>query len=229
MTVVRVFQPDGRSKHRGHASQGEERELALLFLDMRGFTARTTGQLPYDVVFLLNRFFDAIVPAITAQGGTVDKYLGDGFLAVFELPASDNSAHAALRAIEGIAQALAAFNETLASEGQSPVAIGIGAHLGDVVLGEIGAAGQAPRTLIGDTVNTASRIEGATKEYKVQVFISAPLLDAAGHPVPREQMTALELRGLSRPLLAWPISEASNLSVQLARFRGFEETEVPKT
>lgn len=229
MTVVRVFQPDGRSKHRSHASQGEERELALLFLDMRGFTARTTGQLPYDVVFLLNRFFDAIVPAITAQGGTVDKYLGDGFLAVFELPASDNSAHAALRAIEGIAQALAAFNETLASEGQSPVAIGIGAHLGDVVLGEIGAAGQAPRTLIGDTVNTASRIEGATKEHKVQVFISAPLLDAAGHPVPREQMTALELRGLSRPLLAWPISEASNLSVQLARFRGFEETEVPKT
>jgi len=229
MTVVRVFQPDGRSKHRGHASQGEERELALLFLDMRGFTARTTGQLPYDVVFLLNRFFDAIVPAITAQGGTVDKYLGDGFLAVFELPASDNSAHAALRAIEGIAQALAAFNETLASEGQSPVAIGIGAHLGDVVLGEIGAAGQAPRTLIGDTVNTASRIEGATKEHRVQVFISAPLLDAAGHPVPREQMTALELRGLSRPLLAWPISEASNLSVQLARFRGFEETEVPKT
>ncbi|MGC1503175.1 MAG: adenylate/guanylate cyclase domain-containing protein [Sulfitobacter sp.] len=224
MTVMRVFQPDGRSKLRGHASQGEEKELALLFLDMRGFTARTTGQLPYDVVFLLNRFFDAIVPPINAQGGTVDKYLGDGFLAVFETSDTTSSAHAALCAIEGIAQALASFNETLASEGQSPVAIGIGAHLGDVVLGEIGAAGQAPRTLIGDTVNTASRIEGVTKEYKVQVFISDPLLLAAGHSVPKEEMNALELRGLSSPLLAWPVSEASDLTVQLARFRAFEET-----
>ena len=229
MTVMRVFQPDGRSKNRGHASQGEEKELALLFLDMRGFTARTTGQLPYDVVFLLNRFFDAIVPSINAQGGTVDKYLGDGFLAVFELPASDSSAHAALRAIEGIAQALANFNATLAREGQSPVAIGIGAHLGDVVLGEIGAAGQAPRTLIGDTVNTASRIEGVTKEFKVQAFVSAPLLAAAGHAVPQDQMKALDLRGLSSPLLAWPVQEASDLSVQLARFRSNEETQVPKS
>ncbi|MBM1690187.1 adenylate/guanylate cyclase domain-containing protein [Sulfitobacter geojensis] len=229
MTVMRVFQPDGRSKNRGHASQGEEKELALLFLDMRGFTARTTGQLPYDVVFLLNRFFDAIVPSINAQGGTVDKYLGDGFLAVFELPASENSAHAALRAIEGIAQALANFNATLAREGQSPVAIGIGAHLGDVVLGEIGAAGQAPRTLIGDTVNTASRIEGVTKEFKVQAFVSAPLLAAAGHAVPQDQMEALDLRGLSSPLLAWPVQEASDLSVQLARFRSNEETQVPKS
>ncbi|MFK7836243.1 MAG: adenylate/guanylate cyclase domain-containing protein [Sulfitobacter sp.] len=218
-TVFRVFQPDGRRKQRGHASQGEERALALLFLDMRGFTARTTGQLPYDVVFLLNRFFDAIVPPINAQGGTVDKYLGDGFLAVFETADERSSAEAALRAIEGISQALVTFNDTLASEGQSPVAIGIGAHLGDVVLGEIGAAGQAPRTLIGDTVNTASRIEGVTKEHKVQAFVSDPLLRAAGHEVPEHEMKALELRGLSAPLLAWPIIEASNLSVQLDALR----------
>ncbi|KIN62021.1 Adenylate/guanylate cyclase [Sulfitobacter noctilucicola] len=211
-TVFRVFQPDGKGKFRSHASQGEEKELALLFLDMRGFTARTTGQLPYDVVFLLNRFFDAIVPPINAQGGTVDKYLGDGFLALFETSSPSLSARAALRAIEGIAQALDTFNETLAREGQSPVSIGIGAHLGDVVLGEIGAAGQAPRTLIGDTVNTASRIEGVTKEYKVQALISVPLLHAAGHQVAPHHLTALELRGLSSPLLAWPVHEASDLS-----------------
>ncbi len=215
-TVFRVFQPDGRSRHRTHASQGEEKVLALLFLDMRGFTARTTGLLPYDVVFLLNRFFDAIVPSITAQGGTVDKYLGDGFLAVFETADAASSATAALRAIEGIAQALETFNTTLASEGQSPVAIGIGAHLGDVVLGEIGAAHHAPRTLIGDTVNTASRLEGVTKEHKVQAFISAPLLAAAGHTLADEDMIALELRGLTEPLHAWPVKEASTLYAQLS-------------
>lgn len=217
-TVFRVFRPDGRGKNRNHASQGEERELALLFLDMRGFTARTTGQLPYDVVFLLNRFFDAVVPGITRHGGKIDKYLGDGFLALFETPDAETSAKAALSAIEAIAQALAQFNETLASEGQAPVAIGIGAHLGDVVLGEIGAAGQAPRTLIGDTVNTASRLEGVTKEYQVQVFISSPLLAAAGHEVPKDEMIALTLRGLSTPLLAWPVKEASELSTVLAEY-----------
>lgn len=216
--VFPVFRPDGKRKYRSHASGGEEKQLALLFLDMRGFTARTTGQLPYDVVFLLNRFFDAIVPAITAQGGTVDKYLGDGFLALFETSDPTSSARAALRAIEGIAQGLETFNATLASEGQSPVAIGIGAHLGDVVLGEIGAAGNAPRTLIGDTVNTASRVEGVTKTHGVQALISAPLLDMAGHKLPPEVYTMLELRGLSAPLAAWPVKEASDLSAQLAAF-----------
>ena len=83
LTVFRVFRPDGK-RSRAHASQGKEQRLAILFLDIRGFTARTTGQLPYDVVFLLNRFFDAIVPAISGTGGRVDKYLGDGLLAVFE-------------------------------------------------------------------------------------------------------------------------------------------------
>lgn len=217
--VFPVFRPDGKRKYRGHASEGEEKEIALLFLDMRGFTARTTGQLPYDVVFLLNRFFDAIVPAITAQGGTVDKYLGDGFLALFETPDPASSARAALRAIEDIAKGLADFNATLADEGQSPVAIGIGAHLGDVVLGEIGAAGNAPRTLIGDTVNTASRIEGVTKTHGVQALISAPLLMRAGHSLPPDAFAQLELRGLSEPLAAWPVKDASDLAAQLNGFK----------
>lgn len=213
--VFRVFQADGRRKQRSHASQGEERDLALLFLDMRGFTARTTGQLPYDVVFLLNRFFDAVVPGVTQNGGKVDKYLGDGFLALFETADAESSAKAALSAIEAIAQALETFNETLVREGQDTVAIGIGAHLGEVVLGEIGAAGQAPRTLIGDTVNTASRLEGVTKEHKVQAFVSAPLLVAAGHHLADSEMVALSLRGLSTPLNALPIENANGLSAQL--------------
>ncbi|QFT57457.1 Adenylate cyclase 1 [Sulfitobacter sp. THAF37] len=214
-TVFRVFQPDGHRRHRTHASQGEEKRLALMFLDMRGFTARTTGQLPYDVVFLLNRFFDAVVPAVTGQGGTIDKYLGDGFLAIFESATPQASAQSALRAIEGVARALDTFNAQLAEERQPPVAIGIGAHLGDVVLGEIGAVGQAPRTLIGDTVNTASRLEGVTKEHGVQAMISAPLLLAAGHTPDLEQMVELDLRGVQAPLAAWPVDHAADLAARL--------------
>ncbi|MEM6939505.1 MAG: adenylate/guanylate cyclase domain-containing protein [Pseudomonadota bacterium] len=215
LKVFRVYAPDGRSRSRGHASEGEEKELAVLFLDMRGFTARTTGQLPYDVVFLLNRFFDAVVPSINAAGGKVDKYLGDGFLALFETPDERSSARAALRAVEGISRALEAFNERLRSEGAPPVAIGIGAHLGNVVLGEIGAAGEAPRTLIGDTVNTASRLEGMTKEHQVQAFISKPLLRAADIDLSRKELVELELRGVAHPLAALPIKDARNLDKHL--------------
>lgn len=209
-TVFRVFRPDGR-RDRAHASQGSERRLAILFLDMRGFTARTTGQLPYDVVFLLNRFFDAIVPSITGAGGKIDKYLGDGLLAVFETKTEASSARAALNAAVGISSALKTFNQTLRAEGQDPVAIGIGLHLGDVVLGEIGAAGNAPRTLIGDSVNAASRLEGKTKELGVEVLVSRPLLEAAGADAEPLELVSLELRGVSAPLDALAVKKGTTL------------------
>lgn len=216
ITVYRVFAPDG-SRKRAHASQGEEARLAILFLDMRGFTARTDGQLPYDVVFLLNRFFDEIVPPINAAGGTVDKYMGDGLMAVFEHDNPAQSARAALEAVEGIGRALEAFNTTLDREGSRPVAIGMGVHLGNVVLGEIGAAGQAPRTLIGDAVNTASRLEAETKAQSVEALISEDALSAAGLPVARTEMLSLHLRGREEPLDALAVSKASDLQAVLRR------------
>lgn len=210
LTVCRMFRPDGK-KGRAHASQGEEHQLAILFLDMRGFTARTSGQLPYDVVFLLNRFFDAIVPCITKAGGGVDKYLGDGLLAVFEAKDAQRSARAGLTAASHIGQALQAFNETLLSEGELPVQIGMGLHLGDLVIGEIGAAGNAPRTIIGDSVNTASRLEGASKDQEVELIVSASVLQAAGYRPPRQDMQTLSLRGVAEPLSALPVRRASDL------------------
>ncbi|MGR3615634.1 MAG: adenylate/guanylate cyclase domain-containing protein [Paracoccaceae bacterium] len=210
-TVFRVFRPDGR-RSRAHASQGSEKRLAILFLDMRSFTARTTGQLPYDVVFLLNRFFDAIVPSITKAGGKVDKYLGDGLLAVFETDDESSSAQSALRAAVGISTALETFNKTLEDEGQSPVKIGIGLHLGDVVLGEIGAAGNAPRTLIGDSVNAASRLEGQTKELGVELLVSEPLLISAGVDTSDLELVTLELRGVSDPLPALAVKSGRTLT-----------------
>lgn len=214
-SVFRVFRPDGR-RTRSHASQGQERRLAILFLDMRGFTARTTGQLPYDVVFLLNRFFDAIVPPIMSAGGTVDKYLGDGLLAVFETADEKSSALAALQAAEGIRTALTKFNLTLIGEKQTEVQIGIGIHLGDVVLGEIGAAGNAPRTLIGDTVNAASRLEGQTKELGVDLLISEAVLISAAISTDTLELITLELRGVTEPVKALAVHRQIMLDTALA-------------
>ncbi len=208
-TVFRVFSEDGK-RGRAHASQGKEARLAVLFLDMRGFTARTDGQLPYDVVFLLNRFFDQIVPPILAAQGTVDKYMGDGLMAVFETRDDVSSARAALKAVEGIGAALEIFNDTLVKEGSTPVSIGIGLHIGTVVLGEIGAAGHAPRTLIGDTVNIASRLESETKTHGVQALVSIDVLKAAGIETAEVSLVSLDLRGREAPLQSLRLPNASD-------------------
>ena len=215
LTVYRLFRPDGRQSRR-HASEGKEAQLAILFLDMRGFTSRTTGQLPYDIVHLLNRFFDAIVPPINAAGGMVDKYLGDGLLAVFETSDATSSAQAGLRAAVGIGEALERFNEELALEDVPPVRIGLSLHLGTVVIGEIGAAGQAPRTLIGDTVNAASRLEAQTKELAVEGLISTSVLTAAGVSYGPDALITLTLRGVAEPVSALPVPTLAKASFEAA-------------
>ncbi len=213
-TVFRVFLPDGK-RGRAHASQGRERRLAILFVDMRGFTARTTGQLPYDVVFLLNRFFDAIVPPIVGAGGDVDKYLGDGLLAVFETSDEHSSARAGLHAAVGIGQALAAFNDQMADEGIDPIRIGLGLHMGELVLGEIGAAGRAPRTIIGEAVNAASRLEGKTKDLGVELLVSQEVLTCAGYDAQMFDLMTLDLRGVPDPITALAMTRAADLEQAL--------------
>ncbi len=214
-TVFRVFRPNG-GRNRAHASQGEERQLAILFLDMRGFTARTAGQLPYDVVFLLNRFFDAIVPAITNSGGIVDKYLGDGLLAVFDKPDAARSAKAGLKAAEEVGQALERFNMQVAAEGSPEIRIGMGLHLGDLVVGEIGAAGHAARTIIGDAVNVASRLEAETKGLGVELLVSSAVLESAGVEVGRLDLQQFQLRGVTEPVSALPVTRANELGEKIS-------------
>lgn len=211
LTVFRVFRPDG-GRNRAHASQGQERELAVLFLDMRGFTARTTGQLPYDIVFLLNRFFDAIVPAIVADGGTVDKYMGDGLLAVFETSDAASSARAGLKAAADISRSLKGFNLKLAEENSPEIRIGMGLHLGDLVLGEIGAAGHATRTIIGDAVNVASRLEAETKALGVELLVSEAVLRSAGGRTDGLALRRFQLRGVAGPVSALPVARARDLA-----------------
>ncbi|NRB18980.1 MAG: 2Fe-2S iron-sulfur cluster binding domain-containing protein [Rhodobacteraceae bacterium] len=214
LTVKRVYRPKGR--RRVHSAQGEEKTIAVLFLDIRGFTARSADLLPYDVVFLLNRFFDAVVPEITRAGGTVDKYMGDGLLALFEMDSAAASSKAAIDAVSDIGVALARFNRLLASEGDEPVRIGMGLHTGTVVLGEIGTTSHAPRTLIGATVNTASRLEAKTKDLGVELLISEQVVQIAGLWAAKAKFQTFELRGVEQPLNALPVPRASTLVMLLS-------------
>ena len=145
-------------------SQGKEQEVAVLFADLRGFASMAERRLPYDVVFLLNQYFRLTGEAVIAAGGHVDKFIGDGVMAVFGLRGRPELAPAqALDAARRMARALEVFNAQHHAELKTPFRIGIGIHFGPAIVGEMGFPPALSLTAIGDTVNTASRLESATQ------------------------------------------------------------------
>ena len=157
-----------------HAT-GEERQLAVLFADIRGFTTFAERQLPYDVVHALNRYFCEMGREIRACGGSINHYAGDGLMALFP---GDDLADASWRAVSaGLAMlgAVARLQPYFRDNYATGLEIGIGVHCGAAVWGTIGDGTTATTTVIGDTVNVASRIEAATKALGVDLLVSAEL------------------------------------------------------
>ena len=161
--------------------QGEERTIAVLFADIRGFTGLSEAKLPYDVVFVLNRYFRSMGEAIDTAGGRVDKFIGDGIMALFGIDTPPGvGAAQALAAARGMAEALGDLNRLLESDLPAPLRIGIGIHIGPAIVGAMGYAEAVSVTAIGDTVNTASRLESMTKEFAAQLVVSADVAAEAG-------------------------------------------------
>lgn len=153
--------------------QGQECELTILFVDIRGFTDLSSRLRSREVIQLLNQFHAHMVEAIFRHGGTLDKYLGDGLMAYFNAPIGqpDHARRAVLCARE-MERELADLNRRRSDEGTAPIAIGIGIHTGKAVVGDIGAPHRREFTAIGQAVNIASRLEGATKELGVTIAVS---------------------------------------------------------
>ena len=154
------------------ASIGEEKKVAILFADIRGFTSISETLPPYDVIYMLNRYFARVRHVISQFGGQINIYMGDGFMALFghdDSPdASFRAVSAGLSLIEDVKQGAQHFEELY----ERSFRIGVGIHFGEVVLGTIGDNGNPHMTAIGDTVNFASRIESANKEYATELLIS---------------------------------------------------------
>lgn len=211
LKVNLLLRPHGRQK-KSQDAQGVERPLAVLFLDIRGFTNMSQDKLPYDVVFILNRLFAAIGHAIQEEGGWIDKYLGDGLMAVFgrELGPQEGCRQA-LRAARKIDLALDQVNEELKSELKEPLRIGMGLHVGPLVLGEIGHDHTAAMTVIGRTVNAAARLEAATKDMQCQVALSSEVAKQAGLDLSGFETRSVSVRGLDEPLDVIPVKSARDL------------------
>jgi adenylate cyclase len=192
--------------------QGMEREIAVLFADLRAFTRMAEGRLPYDVVFVLNQYFNAMGQAIEGAGGRVDKFLGDGIMALFGI--DREPAEACRRALAGaraMAQALERLNRELAHDLRAPLWMGIGLHMGPVIVGEMGFGRASALTAVGDTVNVAARLEALTKEVGGQLMVSARLAERAGVDLVAFELREIEIRGRRRPLRVRLIPDASLL------------------
>lgn len=221
VTIAPLLPPMANSQSAlAHAKQhhGQEREIAVLFADIRGFTELAEHRLPYDVVFLLNRYFRAMGEAISSAGGRVDKFIGDGVMALFGLNGTPEEAcQQAINAAIGMAKNLEQLNQSLHHDLPQPLRIGIGIHVGPTIVGEMGFAGAQSLTAIGDTVNTASRLESATKEFGCQLLISKRVADLAGIDVTSATRHDLPIRGRTETVSTYAIVDARQLQTQEAR------------
>lgn len=180
---------------------GQRKDVAVFFSDIRGFTSYAEKRSPEEVVEMLNEYFGLMVGIINRHGGVVDKFIGDAIMAIWGAPvASDSDAANAVTACLAMRVALAELNETRLARGQDAITIGMGLHYGPVISGTIGSDERMEYTVIGNTVNTASRIEAATKAFGTDLLVSGELVEKLGDGFKTEVAGDAEVKGRSEPL-----------------------------
>ncbi len=162
---------------------GELRHVCILFADIRGFTTLSETRSAHYLITLLNRYFEQVNQAIHDQGGTISCFMGDGIMAIFGAPQTmDKPSVAAFAAARAMLASLDGLNTELQAEGKTPIAIGIGLHVGDAIVGHLGSQSRHDYSAIGDTINVASRIEGLTKDLGHPLVCSQAVVDELAQP-----------------------------------------------
>jgi len=204
----------GRQHFRRPAyADGSEREIVVLFADLRDFTRLAETRLPYDVVFILNRYCQDMGQAIEAAGGYVDKFIGDGVLALFGLEVAPGQASGqALQAARAMFVRLSELNRALAGDIEAPLRMGIGIHVGPAVVGEIGYGRSRSLTAVGDTVNIASRLQTLAKSHGCELVVSEDVLRSAGLDLSHAPRHETEIRGRAAPIAIRTLATVDELA-----------------
>ena len=185
---------------------GEELTVTVLFTDIRGFTTISESMKAQDLVALLNEYFTAMVAIVMEENGVVDKYIGDAIMAVFgaPVPAADDARNA-VRAAVRMRRALGDLNVKLKAKGKPEIQTGIGLHTGVVVAGNIGSEARMEYTVIGDTVNLASRLEGKTKDLGVGIVISEDTKALLGDEFETRPLSEITVKGRAQPVMTYEV------------------------
>ncbi|WP_345980364.1 adenylate/guanylate cyclase domain-containing protein [Sulfurimonas sp. HSL3-2] len=196
---------------------GEKKELTILFSDIRGFTTISESMDPVSLIKLLNRYFTPMTNAVLENGGMLDKYIGDAVMAFFNAPVDvPDHADATCRAALQMIDELDKLNHQLAKEGLSPIRIGIGINTDEVVVGNMGSDTRFNYTVIGDGVNLASRVEGITKNYGVNILITEFTLKALKSDFLTRLIEPVKVKGKDEAVLLYQLMpfDDTNLNIK---------------
>ncbi len=183
---------------------GVSQTITILFADIRGFTRISEHAPPEKIVSLLNRYFSAMTDIIFAHGGTLDKYLGDGLMALFGAPtATPEDASNALNAAVAMQRRLLGINQELRAEGLSEIGVGMGLHTGEVIVGYIGSERRSEYTAIGDTVNTSSRLESNARGG--EILLSDATAKAAHSRYKLKPREPITVKNREQPVILWEV------------------------
>jgi adenylate cyclase len=192
---------------------GKERYIVSMFVDMRGSTKLAEARLPFDVVFLINRFLAACSQAALDAGGKPNQFLGDGVLALFGIDVDPKTAcRQAVRAAANVATNIEYMNRQLASDLPEPIQYGIGIHGGEVIIGDIGFQDHSVFTALGDPVNVAARLQDMTKTLDCKAIISEEVFATAGISADAFARTEVAIRGREEPMVVRVAADPSVLT-----------------
>jgi len=191
---------------------GEERYLVSMFVDMRGSTRLAEKRLPFDTVFIVNRFLGAVSQAVIECGGQPNQFVGDGQLALFGLATDPQTAcRQALKAAAMIAANVDELNQFLKHDLREPIRFGIGIHGGEVIIGDIGYRDHMVFTALGDAVNVAARLQDLTKSLECEAIISEEVRVTAGLAADGLPQQEVAIRGRAEPMIVRSVTDAKTL------------------
>jgi adenylate cyclase len=216
LSFFQIFAPQitaASLRKAGSVRIGHERYLVSMFVDMRGSTTLAEKRLPFDTVFIVNRFLSAVSQAVLKCGGQPNQFVGDGELALFGLNTDPQTAcRQALQAAARIAKNIDELNLFLSHDLLEPIRFGIGIHSGEVIIGDIGYRDHHVFTALGDAVNVAARLQDMTKGFECEVILSEEVFKTAGLPVNLLPERELLIRGRVEPLTVRVVANARTLS-----------------
>jgi adenylate cyclase len=207
---------------------GQERFIVVLTVDMRDSTRLAETRLPFDAVFIVDRFVTSVGAALTASSGRISHFLGDGLMATFGLECEPRDAcYQALSALVTIGRNVEALNGVLQAETGEKIRYGVGVHCGSAVVGEIGEGAMRTFTTLGDAANVAARLEALCKEFRCEAVISHDVWKTAGFSMVRLPEREASLRGRNAKLLVHPVERVEQLAAFVAVQAVHENHQLP--